>query len=50
VPDDPGLRQTLDRLGAQYRALAGVFQPHRLSATLAGHGLSTARPPTIIRV
>ena len=47
--DDTGLRQTLDRLGVHYQAVTEVFRPHRLSASLAGHGLSTAKPPTIIR-
>ena len=50
TPDDPGLRQALDRLGVHYRPLSGVFQPHRLSASLAGHGFSTAKPPTVIRI
>ena len=50
TPDDPGLRQALDRLGVHYRAIADVFQPHRLSASLAGHGFSMAKAPTIIRV
>jgi urease accessory protein len=50
APDDAGLRQTLDRLGVRYRAVCEVFEPHRLSASLAGHGISTAKPPTIIRV
>jgi urease accessory protein len=50
APDDSGLRQTLDRLGIQYHSVVEVFQPHRLSAVLAGHGLFTAKPPTIVRI
>jgi urease accessory protein len=50
TPDDSGLRQALDRLGVHYRAITEVFQPHRLSAILAGHNFSTAKPPTIIRI
>jgi urease accessory protein len=37
APDDPGLRQTLDRLGIRYDERDEVFQPHRLSFSLAGH-------------
>lgn len=40
APDDPGLRQTLDRLGIHYHEMAGVFQPHRFSGSLIGHGHS----------
>lgn len=38
VPDDPGLRPTLDRLGVAYDGRVEVFQPHRLAGSLAGHG------------
>ena len=38
APDDPGLQQTLDRLGIRYAQKAEVFQPHRLAGSLAGHG------------
>jgi urease accessory protein UreE len=38
APDDPGLRQTLDRLGIRYGERLAVFQPHRLAESLAGHG------------
>ena len=38
APDDPGLRQTLDRLGIRYNQRVAVFQPHQLSDSLAGHG------------
>ncbi|MDD2765111.1 MAG: urease accessory protein UreE [Opitutaceae bacterium] len=38
APDDPGLRQTLDRLGIPYQGITAVFQPHRFAGNLAGHG------------
>lgn len=38
APDDPGLRQALDRLGIHYHEAQAVFQPHRFSGTLVGHG------------
>lgn len=37
--DDSGLRQTLERLGVRYAQRVAVFQPHRDSDSLAGHGL-----------
>lgn len=36
APDDPGLRQALDRVGIAYRARTDVFQPHRF-AGIVGH-------------
>jgi len=38
APDDPGLRQALDRLGAHYHEAVEVFQPHRIAVNLVGHG------------
>jgi urease accessory protein len=38
APDDPALRQSLDRLGIHYHEATGIFQPHRFSGSLAGHG------------
>jgi urease accessory protein len=38
APDDPGLRQALDRLYIHYHPLEEVFQPHRFAGSLAGHG------------
>jgi urease accessory protein len=38
APDDTGLRQSLDRLGIHYHAATEVFQPHRFSGSLIGHG------------
>lgn len=38
APDEPGLRQTLDRMGIRYNERIAVFQPHSLSGGLAGHG------------
>jgi urease accessory protein len=38
APDDSGLRQSLDRLGIHYHPIAAVFQPHRFSGSLIGHG------------
>lgn len=40
APDDPGLRQALDRLGIHYHTAKEVFQPHRFAGSLAGHGHS----------
>lgn len=38
APDDPALRQTLDRLGIHHHEINEVFQPHRFAGSLAGHG------------
>jgi urease accessory protein UreE len=38
APDDPALRQSLDRLGVHYQESVDVFQPHRFTGSLAGHG------------
>jgi urease accessory protein len=38
APDDTGLRQSLDRLGIHYHGIEAVFQPHRFSGSLIGHG------------
>jgi urease accessory protein len=38
APDDPGLRQVLDRMHIHYHEVVEVFQPHRFSGSLAGHG------------
>jgi urease accessory protein len=38
APDDPALRQALDRLGIPYRAAEAVFEPHRFAADGHGHG------------
>lgn len=35
APDDPALRQALERLGIAFRATVAVFQPHRLAAAVA---------------
>jgi urease accessory protein len=40
APDDPGLRQALDRLGIHYHEISEVFQPHRFTGDLHGHGHS----------
>jgi urease accessory protein len=53
APDDPALRQSLDRLGIAYRAIAEIFQPHRLAASVVHtHGSAASerdhpflRPP-----
>ncbi|HLP03721.1 MAG TPA: urease accessory protein UreE [Opitutaceae bacterium] len=37
APDDTALRQSLDRLGIAYRAIAEVFRPHRFAAGAAPH-------------
>lgn len=36
APDDPGLRQALERIGIAYRPISAVFEPHRF-ASLVGH-------------
>jgi urease accessory protein len=38
APDDPGLRQALDRMHIHYHETVEVFQPHRFAGSLAGHG------------
>jgi urease accessory protein len=38
APDDPGLRQALERLDIHYHEVVDVFQPHRFSGSLEGHG------------
>ena len=38
APDDPGLRRSLERLGIHYHESIEVFQPHRFSGSLIGHG------------
>ena len=38
APDDPGLRQALDRMHIHYHEAVEVFQPHRFAGSLAGHG------------
>lgn len=38
APDEPGLRQTLDRLAIHYHPSTEVFRPGRFTGTLAGHG------------
>ena len=38
APDDPGLRQALDRMHIHYHEVVEVFQPHRFAGSLAGHG------------
>jgi len=38
APDDPGLRQTLERMGIHYHTGVEVFQPHRFAGSLTGHG------------
>ncbi|HTQ31121.1 MAG TPA: urease accessory protein UreE [Opitutaceae bacterium] len=45
APDDPGLRQALDRLGIHYHAITAVFQPHRFAGSLGGHGHSHGHDP-----
>ena len=45
APDDPGLRQALDRLGIHYHEAKAVFQPHRLAVNLTGHGHEHGHPP-----
>ncbi len=37
VPDEPGMRQSLDRLGIGYRRRTEVLHPHRLTGRLGGH-------------
>jgi urease accessory protein len=43
VPDDPGIRRSLDRLGVHYRPSTDVFQPHRFTGVLPApdHGHTT---------
>jgi urease accessory protein len=38
APDEPNLRQALDRVGIRYNERVVVFQPHSLSCSLAGYG------------
>ena len=38
APDDPGLRQALDRLGVPYHAVEEVFRPRRFAGHPSGHG------------
>jgi len=38
APDDPGLRQALDRMHIHYHEVVEVFQPHRFAGSLDGHG------------
>jgi len=40
APDDPGLRQALDRLGVHFHPVSEVFQPPRFAGSLIGHGHS----------
>jgi urease accessory protein len=50
VPDDPGLRQALDRLDVRYVPRIEVFEPRRLAGSLAGHGQlrdCTREPPRL---
>ena len=42
APDDPALRQSLERAGIAFRATVEVFQPHRLAASAAPHGHAPA--------
>jgi len=35
APDDPALRQSLERLGIAYAPATEIFQPHRLAASVA---------------
>jgi urease accessory protein len=45
APDDPALRQSLERLGIPFRATNAVFQPHRLAAAVAhSHAPATEHP------
>ena len=45
APDDPALRQALERLGGSFRATVEVFQPHRLAASVAhSHAPVTGHP------
>jgi urease accessory protein len=45
APDDPALRQALERLGIHYHFATEVFQPHRFAGTLVGHGHGHATHP-----
>ncbi len=42
APDDVALRQSLERMGIDFRALTAVFCPHRLAAGAAPHGHAPA--------
>ncbi len=48
APDDPALRQSLERLGIAFRATIGIFQPHRLAAAVA-HSHAPANDHPFIR-
>jgi len=37
APDDPGLRQALDRASIHYHRIVEIFKPHRWSGTFVGH-------------
>jgi urease accessory protein len=43
APDDPALRQSLERLGIAYEVRSEVFQPHRLAASVV-HSHAGAGP------
>ncbi|MGH7997108.1 MAG: urease accessory protein UreE [Opitutaceae bacterium] len=38
APDDPALRQALDRISIHYHEANEVFRPGRFTGTMAGHG------------
>ncbi|MBK8479183.1 MAG: urease accessory protein UreE [Opitutaceae bacterium] len=42
APDDTALRQSLERMGIEYRAITEVFRPHRLAAGAAPHSHAPA--------
>lgn len=42
APDDVALRQSLERMGIEFRAITAVFCPHRLAAAAAPHGHTLA--------
>lgn len=47
APDDPGLRQMLDRIGRPYTTDEAVFEPHRFAAVVGhthGHAEDAAHP------
>jgi urease accessory protein len=44
APDDPALRQSLERLGIPFRATVEVFQPHRLASAVAHSHAPVAHP------
>ncbi|MFT3830382.1 MAG: urease accessory protein UreE [Opitutaceae bacterium] len=50
-PDDTALRQSLERLGIDYRAIEEVFRPHRLAAGAVphSHGAAPAAHPFIFK-